>query len=193
MCGCLLLTVAPGIGHGNVPRWCSPRRQREAAGSQGQPPSKNAADQAWRDPAIATRPWHWYHGRNPLSSSSSSSSIPPTPFCPSPPLHPRKRCFCQNPAALSSGTGVSLSLALTSTYGLAYSLLCELTHTEVAPTYSSTCSSSLVPSIPSPSFLSFPLPPWPPTPPVHCQAELPPILPVSLLFLTAPYKHRALA
>lgn len=107
-------------------------------------------------PAIATRPWHWYHSRNPLSSSSSSSSIPPTLFYPSPPLHPRKRCCCQNPAALSSGGGMSLSLPLTSTYGLAYSLLCALTHTEVAPHIPLLAA---YPSIPSPSFLSFPLPP----------------------------------
>lgn len=79
------------------------------------------------------------HGRgtgttaHPLSSSSSSASILPILFYPSSPLHPRKRCFCQNPAALSSGGGMSLSLPLTSTYGLAYSLLCVLTHTEVAP------------------------------------------------------------
>lgn len=113
---------------------------------------------------------HRYHGQilslpPPLLSRPLSS--------PSAPLHPRKRCFCQKPAALSTGGGTSLSLSLTLTYALAYSLVCSCTHTihthtknKSHPTYFSTSSLSFIPSYVSlcvtshtPSFVRLSCPP----------------------------------
>lgn len=77
--GCLLPTVASGTEHGNVSGCCSPSSQSQlkAASSQGQPPSKTAANQAWHDPAIATRPG--------TGTAAKCSLFPPPPHPPPPP------------------------------------------------------------------------------------------------------------
>lgn len=72
-------------------------------------------------------------------ASAKFSLSPPTLPSPLHYLRPRKRCFCQKPAALSTGGDMFLTLSLTLTYRLAYSLVCSCTvmhchtHTQKQP------------------------------------------------------------
>lgn len=111
LCGCLLLTVASGTEHGSVAAWCSPCRHTrlKGASSQGQPPSKSTTNQLRHNPATAT----WL---GPGTTAKSISSDPPTtPSLTWTPsllfLHPQKSCFCQKPAAISSGGGMPQSVS----------------------------------------------------------------------------------
>lgn len=131
-----------------------------------------------------TWPCHRHMAGHRCHGQILSIPPPPTPSSPSPPLRPRKRCFCQKPAALSTGGGMSLSLSLSLTYAFAYSLDCYTHAHKSSPTYFSTRILHLhfLPSSVSLSVTSTPL---------HLQPELPTMLSMSLLFLTAEYKHRA--
>lgn len=189
MCGCL----PPPSAVGTVPpAGRSPRRQREPAASQGQPPSKSAANQAWRDPAMATR-------LVPLQKSSLLFLVHPVPppnslalfFSPPPTkallLLPKSCCPQQR----------WRHLRLSVYHSRRHTHLPTHTHTHtnagVASTISLLAARSLVPCIPSRSFPLFPT--------LYVTSHTPGPLPAraahhlasKLLFLTALHKHRALA
>lgn len=128
-------------------------------------------------------PEHWHHSqKTPLFLLLYFLPLLLSRF---PPLRSRKRCCCQKPAALSTSGGMSLSLPLTLMYTPAYALL-RTSHTQkVVPHISLLLHSFPLFSFPR-LFSQWPLH-------SHHRHNFPAQLSMSLLFLTAEYKHVAFA
>lgn len=187
-----------GLEHGNVSAWCSPSSQSQlkAVSFQGQPPSKTEASQAWHDPAIAT--WHRYHGQN--------LSLPPHPRPPPPsPWLPRLFLLLSDNESAASAKNLlpsalveaclSVCLSQQRTHLLTHWFAQAQTHTDAVPHF---LYSKVTPCILSLVFLSssvtLRLSVTSTSPhPHHRQPELPTVLSMDLLFLTAEYKHTAFA
>lgn len=159
----------------------SQSRLKEAS-SQGQPQSKAAAYRAWHNSVVTTWQCAGTTAKIPSSHPPPSLWLPCAHLLPSAHENAASAKILLPSALVEAHLSVCLSLS-----AHAYSLLCAHTHTHkhkhiFLHSKLIHCALHHFPPVPTASQTQ-----------IHCQSEMPTILAMKLLFLTAQYKHRVLA